>query len=54
MLGAFARAYAVLAEEKYLHAAERNLAFLRGVLRVDGADVMEASGVWSIAPATRS
>jgi acyl-coenzyme A thioesterase PaaI-like protein len=32
----------------------RNLAFLRGVLRVDGVDVMEASGVWSIAPAPQS
>lgn len=32
----------------------RNVAFLRGVLRVDGADIMEASGVWSIAPAPRS
>lgn len=26
----------------------RSLAFARGVLRVDGVDVMEATGVWSI------
>ncbi len=32
----------------------RRLAFARGVLRVDGTDIMEATGVWSIAPATRS
>lgn len=29
----------------------RKLIYARGVLRVDGADVMEATGVWSIAPA---
>jgi uncharacterized protein len=32
MLGAFARGYAVLNETKYLHAAERNLAFLQNHL----------------------
>lgn len=32
----------------------RSLAFARGVLRVDGIDVMEATGVWSITPAPQS
>lgn len=32
----------------------RSLAFARGVLRVDGVDVMEATGVWSIAPVQQS
>ena len=32
----------------------RILIYARGVLRVDGADVMEATGVWNIAPAARS
>lgn len=32
----------------------RSLAFARGVLRVDGIDVMEATGVWSITPAPKS
>jgi uncharacterized protein YyaL (SSP411 family) len=38
MLGAFARAYAVLGEEKYLAAAEKNLAFVREKLWVSGGD----------------
>ena len=29
----------------------KNLVFARGVLRVDGSDVFEATGVWSIVPA---
>jgi uncharacterized protein (TIGR00369 family) len=29
----------------------KSLAFLRGVLRVEGVDVMEATGVWSVVPA---
>ena len=37
MLGAFARAYAVLGEEKYRVAAEKNLAFIREQLWVPGA-----------------
>ena len=32
----------------------RTLAFARGMLRVAGTDVMEATGVWSIAPARQS
>jgi uncharacterized protein YyaL (SSP411 family) len=36
MLGAFARAYAVLGEEKYRAAAEKNLAFLQAKLWVSG------------------
>jgi acyl-coenzyme A thioesterase PaaI-like protein len=32
----------------------RRLAFARGVLRADGLDVMEATGVWSIAPSSHS
>lgn len=31
----------------------RKLAFARGVLRAGGTDVMEATGVWSIAPAAK-
>jgi acyl-coenzyme A thioesterase PaaI-like protein len=31
----------------------KSLAFLRGVLRVDGTDVMEGTGVWSIAAAPK-
>ena len=32
----------------------KNTAFLRGTLRVDGVDVMEATGVWSIVQPTKS
>ena len=32
----------------------RRLAFARGALRADGQDVMEATGVWSIAPSSHS
>jgi acyl-coenzyme A thioesterase PaaI-like protein len=32
----------------------RSLALARGVLRADGKDVMEATGVWSIAPSSQS
>lgn len=32
----------------------RRLAFARGVLRADGRDIMEATGVWSISPSTHS
>ena len=32
----------------------RRLAFARGVLRADGVDVMEATGVWSISPSSHS
>lgn len=31
----------------------RTMVFARGVLRVAGTDVMEATGVWSIAPASQ-
>ncbi len=32
----------------------RRLAFARGVLRADGEEVMEATGVWSISPSSHS
>lgn len=32
----------------------RRLAFVRGLLRADGVDVMEATGVWSISPDRQS
>jgi len=38
MLGAFARAYAVLGDEKYQAAAERNLAFIQAKLWVEATD----------------
>lgn len=32
----------------------RSMVFARGTLRVDGVDVMEATGVWSITPAPKN
>ena len=43
MLGAMARAYAVLGDEKYLAAAEKNLAFIQEKLWVQrAADILSA------------
>ena len=51
MLGAFARAAAVLGEEKYLAAAEKNLQFLREKLWVDSSSTLTLTP--TLSPAER-